>query len=206
MYQDDQNRDSAPAVDQDIAVMLEIQGEAAQGSMRLPVRIRGAEHGQVMLLLGQLMPEFMRESLVNLKANLYLAVPDVQEIVEASGKVAWLKISGSGRTQTLALELTESHPEFLALLRKQIVNSPADIKELWERWDQVKDNDVRASGEPINYHIGLGFMASGIILNLIGPSNSFFFLATYLLMFLGGLIAGVKNLVPIRWRRFKQEW
>ncbi len=201
MHQENQYQGSALAADGDITVMLEIQGEEAQGSMRLPVSIRGAEHGQVMLLLTHLLPEFMRESLVNLKANLYLAVPEVHEIVEASGKVVWLKISGSGRTQTLALELTEPHPEFLSLLRKQIVNSPEDIKELWERWDRVKDNDI--VGEPVNYHIGLGLMMSGIILNLAGPHNSSLFLATYLLMFLGGLIAGVKNLLPIRWRRSK---
>lgn len=203
MHQDNQYRDSAPAAGREIAVMLEIQGEEAQGSMRLPVSIRGAEHGQVMLLLSHLLPEFMRESLVNLRANLYLAVPEVQEIVEASGKVVWLKISGSGRTQTLALELIEPHPEFLSLLRKQIVNSPADIKELWERWDQAKDKDI--GGEPVNYHIGLGLMASSIILNLAGPHNPSFFLVTYLLMFLGGLIAGVKNLVPIRWRRSRSR-
>jgi hypothetical protein len=202
MHQDNPYGGSAPAAEREIAVMLEIQGEEAQGSMRLPVSIRGAEHGQVMLLLSHLLPEFMRESLVNLKANLYLAVPDVQEIVEASGKVVWLKISGSGRTQTLALELTEPHPEFLRLLRQQIVNSPADIKELWERWDQAKVNN-NATGEPLNYRLGLGVMASGIILNMVGPANSTFYLATYLLMFLGGLVAGVKNLVPIRWRRFR---
>lgn len=201
MHQDYHYRRSAPGRDQLVAVMLEIQGEEAQGTMRLPVRIQGAAYGQVMLRLSHCLPEFMQESLVDLKAVLYLAVPEEREIVEASGKVAWLKVSGRGRAQTLALELTEPHPEFQRLLSKQIVNSPADIKELWERWDQARHNDDL--GEPVNYHVGLGFMASGILLNLAGPKEPSFLMFTYALMFLGGLVAGVKNVLPLRWRRAK---
>ena len=203
MNQHHQHQDSASDISQVGAVMLEIQGEEAQGTMRLPVSVQGTDNEQIVLRLSQSLPEFMRESLVKLNANLYLAVPEEPEIMEASGKVAWLKVSGSGRPQTLALELSQPHPNFLKLLRQFIAHTPADIKELWQRWDQAIDKEM--GDKPLNYHIGLGLMASGIVLNLAGPKTGSFLHASYLLMFLGGLVAGVKNLIPLRWKRVRSS-
>ncbi len=188
------------AADYGDTVMLEIHGEETQGSMRLPVTIYNADHSQVVLRLGHSLPEFMASSLVNLHAGLYLAVPEEQEIVQASGKVAWLKFSGQGRPQMLALELAQTHPKFQDLVRKLMVRTKADVKELWERWDRA--NHDSSEGPPLNYHVGLALMVSGILLNLAGQRSSFI-LASYLLMLLGGLVAGVKNLLPLRWRRIR---
>jgi hypothetical protein len=199
MHQHHQRHDSASDIDQVVAVMLEIQGEEAQGTMRLPVSVQGTDIGQVVLRLSHSLPEFMWESLVKLNAKLYLAVPEEPEIMEVPGKVAWLKVSGTGRPQTLALELSQPHPKFQKLLRQLIAHAPADIKELWQRWDQAKDQDP--AEKVLNYHVGLGLMLGGIVVNLAGPKTGSYFMASYLFMFLGGLVAGVKNLMPLRWKR-----
>jgi hypothetical protein len=182
--------------DQLVSVLLEIRGEEAQGALRLPVSIQDASNGQITLRLSHPLPEFMKDSLVNLPANLYLAFAGEQEILETPGKVAWLKASNSGRFQTLAVELRQLSPKLQHILSTQIVSTPNDIKELWERWDEARDGDM--GGEPLNYHIGLAFMVGGAVFNLAGPKS--LILISYLLMFLGGLVAGVKNVLPLRWR------
>ncbi|MBW1992340.1 MAG: hypothetical protein JRI59_09550 [Deltaproteobacteria bacterium] len=201
MKQQQLYEEGAPGLQRTMTVMLEIRGNEAQGSMRLPVTVHALDNGQVVLRLGHSLPEFMRDFLIRLDAKLYLAVPEEPEILEAAGKVAWLKISGSGRPQTLALELCRPSRKFLEHLEGLVVHSPADIKELWQRWDEAVHQDV--GGEPLNYHIGLGLMAAGIILNLAGPRTGLSLQGSYLLMLLGGLVAGVKNLIPLRWKRAK---
>lgn len=185
----------------DVAVLLEIRGEETQGTMRLPVTIFDADRSRVVLRLGHRLPDFVEDYLVNLNANLYLAVPEEPEIVEASGKVAWLKFSGSGHPQMLALELSQAHPKFPDLARRLMLHTKADVKELWERWDKAHQEDVEDPA--FNYHAALVLMVGGIVLNLAGPKSSF--LLSYLLMLLGGLVAGIKPLLPIRWRRIKSR-
>jgi hypothetical protein len=182
-----------------VSVLLEIRGEEAQGALRLPVSIQDASNGQITLRLSHPLPEFMKDSLVNLPANLYLAFAGEQEILETPGKVAWLKASNSGRFQTLAVELRQLPPKLQHILSTQIVRSPTDIKELWERWDEARDGN--RGGEPLNYHLGLALMVGGAVFNLAGPKS--LILISYLLMLLGGLVAGVKNVLPLRWRGAK---
>jgi hypothetical protein len=181
-----------------ISVLLEIQGEEAQGAMRLPAIIQNASDGQLILRLSHPLPDFMRESLINLPANLYLAISEEQGIVETSGKVAWLKVSSSGFSQTLGVQLSQPNPKLQTLLRRKIIPTQADIQELWERWDTI-NGQVNAGSEALNYHIGLALMVGGIVLNLAGPKS--LILVSNLFMLLGGLVAGVKNLWPIRLRR-----
>ena len=76
---------------------------------------------------------------------------------------------------------------------------PADIKELWERWDELQDG--ARPWQPLNYHLGLTLMVGGVVLNLAGPNS--WISMSYLLMLLGGLVAGVKNVLPLRWRGAK---
>uniref|UniRef100_A0A7C3SHJ3 Uncharacterized protein n=1 Tax=Desulfobacca acetoxidans TaxID=60893 RepID=A0A7C3SHJ3_9BACT len=193
-----QQQISAPG--QEGAVLLEIQGEEIQGTMRLPVTICGVGNNQVVLRLDHLLPEFMEDSLINRPAGLFLAVPEEPEIVEAAGKVAWLKFSGQGHPQMLALELAEAHPKFLTLARKLMVYAKTDLKELWERWDQANHRGLE--NQPLNHHVGLALMVAGIVLNLAGSGSSAH-LASYFLILFGGLVAGVKNLIPLRWRRIR---
>lgn len=195
MKHGEQQRPSAQ--DHDVAVLLEIRGEETQGAMRLPVTIYDADHSRVVLRLGHLLPDFIEDSLVNLNASLFLAVPEEPEIVEASGKVAWLKFSGNGNPQMLALELSQAHPKFLDLARKLMLHTKADVKELWERWDEAREGGL--GDQALNYHAALALMLGGIVLNLAGPKSAL--LLSYILMLLGGLVAGIKPLLPLRWRR-----
>lgn len=189
-----------PETDRLVSVLLEIRGEEAQGALRLPVSIQDASNGQITLRLSHPLPEFMKDSLVDLPANLYLAFAGEQEILESQGKVAWLKASNSGRFQTLAVELRQLSPKLLHLLSTQAKRPATDLKELWERWDEARD-DARGE-EPLNYHLGLGLMVGGAVFNLAGPKS--FILISYLLILLGGLVAGVKNVLPLRLRRARQ--
>ncbi len=183
--------------DQLVSALLEIRGEEAQGALRLPVSIQDASNGQITLRLSHPLPEFMKDSLVNLPANLYLAFAEEQEIMESPGKVAWLKASNSGCFQTLAVELCQPPPKLQHILSTNATPPPSDIKELWERWDEARDG---ARGEePHNYHLGLALMLGGAVFNLAGPKS--LILISYLLMFLGGLVAGVKNVLPLRLKR-----
>ncbi len=198
MHQNQKPRALAQSPDHLISVLLEIQGAEAQGAMRLPAIIQNATDGQITLQLSHPLPDFMRESLVNLPANLYLAIAEKQGIFETSGKVAWLRGSNRGFSQTLGLTLSQPNPKLRKMLRRQIITTQADIQELWERWDQINET-VSAAGEALNYHIGLALMVGGIVLHLAGPRS--LILVSNLLMLLGGLVAGVKNLWPIRLRR-----
>lgn len=197
MEHSDQQRSSAPG--HEAAVLLEIRGEETQGAMRLPVTIYDADRSRVVLRLGHLLPDFLEDSLVNLNASLFLAVPEEPEIVEASGKVAWLKFSGNGSPQMLALELSQVHPKFLDLARKLMLHTKADVKELWERWDEAHKGGL--GDQALNYHAALALMLGGMVLNLAGPKSVL--PVSYILMLLGGLVAGIKPLLPLRWRRVK---
>jgi hypothetical protein len=182
-----------------VSVLLEIRGEEAQGALRLPVSIQHARNGQITLRLSHPLPEFMQDSLVNLPASLYLAFAGDKEIVESPGTVAWMKGLGGGPFQTLALDLRQLSPKLQHFLSAQVARPPADIKELWERWDEVQDGAKLR--QPLNYHLGLILMVGGAVLNLAGTNS--WIPMSYLLMLLGGLVAGVKNVLPLRWRGAK---
>lgn len=118
-------------------------------------------------------------------------------IPEIAGTVQWARLEGSGPDFFLGLELADPTVETRRVLEAHLPITTRDLKELWDRWDQVQNPApavASASSQGI-YLVCLGAVLGGVALCFLGPENMNFF--GLLLIIYGSLTLAVKSVWAI---------
>jgi hypothetical protein len=123
-----------------------------------------------------------------------------QKVAEIKAKITWTKVGGRGQPPMyLGLQLVKPSGEALYQLSGLLPHASQDIKELWDRYDQVLDTSQQS---PLLHHCyiaGLVLLMGGLVLQFSGsPPYTKFGWALWLLGSLG--IAG-KIIWPLMQKR-----
>jgi hypothetical protein len=179
------------------AIFLEIAGRGEEGSARFPVTIKTVAGRVATLEVGSPWRLAGCETLTGHRGHLRLTPWENDEPLAVEGTVAWARFGGQERCRLqLGLELANPDPAIQRLLEDYVAHTPKDIKELWNRWDEVHETSkVRPLGRKL-YLAGLSLMLAGLVLQLPGPKAYKF--VGWILWFLGSLGVISKYLGPLK--------
>lgn len=130
------------------ALTLEIfQGRGA--SQQFPVRIRSLSARGVILTAGQVPGDFNLENCASSDSVIHLPTGEIREI---RGNLIWARPRGEdGSEVVFGLELNSSNLKVRRALEEQLLAYPQDLKNMWDHWDAVyDDNGVFRNGQPVS--------------------------------------------------------
>jgi hypothetical protein len=169
---------------------LEIPGQGEKNPILMPVRIQNLSMETVTLAVPNPWRIANWDRLRGRDCVLRVEDPGGQELVKIKAKIAWSKISVEGRSAlSLGLLLTRPSGEALKRLSGHVTHTSPDVKELWERYDQVRQIPVCSRLVNNLYLAGLVLLVAGVAVQFIASPS--FKLLGWGLWFLGSLaIAG----------------
>ena len=153
------------------SLILEIGLKTGEVPLRIPVMVQNYSAGVLTLKVAQSLGWVEWENLSGQESLLRLPAPGPGTAEAISGKVSWIKQSGSeGTSVFLGMDLAQPTPQVQKVLEEEILQTPKDIKGLWQQWDQVQVK-TRRSTVRAWFTLGLGVVlmaAGGGILNASG--------------------------------------
>ena len=170
-------------------MILQIDGRGDEQSLQFSAVIRNLGAGLATLEVTNPWTIMNWETLKGRKGCLRLLSPETGKSTKIQGTVAWARYTVQDQENGhLNLGLKLADPDQLAqkLLFEHITHSSADIKGLWDRWDQARQSPQ--SG-PLS--IKMGFAATALLLGALamqfaGPKG--FKLFGWVLWFCGTLV------------------
>jgi hypothetical protein len=180
----------------------------------MPVTIQKVSPAGVTLAVTVPMPNSIQ--LQGRECILHLAEPGNGEVDPIQGKILWSKFSDDSQPQ-LSLELHVSQPDSQAFTRVGGLVNPTpkdtkrvfkqndkkdikqDIKQLWEKFDQVQDMPTHALLVQRLYMAGLVSLLGGVILQLTG--NHVYIITGWVLWSVGSLGIASKIMWSIKQKR-----
>ncbi len=182
------------------ALFLEITEAAGHYPLRFPASVKNVSGKMVTLEVARPWPGIMWEDLQGREVTLYLGAEPEEEILMTSGSVIRVRCAGDRLSRvTLLMELVEAAVEMQTALAQQMHHSPRDLKELWERWEQVQAKPPSIWEENKAYLGGLAVLVAGTALQFASPNSLRLF--GYFLMFCGSLAIGGRSLQSLRQKR-----
>lgn len=110
------------------------------------------------------------ERIIERPARLCLSSGDKGKATYVEGKVSSAKWVGEKKWRLqVGLELSHLGINTYKLLERHLMTSPKDIKELWERYDQVRETVPLTPANRKFYLAGLGLLLGGLILQMTEP-------------------------------------
>ncbi len=151
-------------------IWLQIEGLTGGHPLEVPVTLQNLNSGVVTLEVSRMAPGVEGEKLTGHSAKLRLTGADGATL-EPEGTLVWSYSSGDDRRQViLGLELLGLDAATEKALRAQIGHTAGDLKELWNRWDQVC-LDAKVSSTPtVTYLVGGAVIVAGLALQYAGKS------------------------------------
>lgn len=181
------------------SLWIEVTGPAGGNPLRFSASVKNLSGKVVTIEVERAWSGIKWEGLCGQEVNLYLETAPGEEPLEIGVTVSRVRFLADRLNRlAMVLELVRPTPEVQEALKDQMLHSPKDIKELWERWDQVKDNSPSIWAENKVYFVGLGVLAAGTALQFASLNSLRLF--GYLLMFCGSLAIGSKS-----WRSLRQK-
>jgi hypothetical protein len=129
--------------------------------------------------------------------------PGGQQLANIKAKIAWSKFSDkSSSPLSLGLLLTAPASEALKRLSGHITQPSQDIKELWKRYDHVRESPGYSHLMHRLYLAGLALLVAGVALQLTASPSSK--MVGWVLWFLGSLAIAGKVMRSFRQNRAPQ--
>lgn len=173
-------------------VFLQISGASSE----VPVIIRSLSGGLVTLEVLKSLPRMNPETLNGTAASLHLANARSEEKINIRGTLVLLRFPGGDKGKSsLSLKLANPDQMTRKALENLIPHGTADIKNLWERWDQAKINQDGVFGRKKIYSLLLWALA-GLTFKLAVPKSYDFF--GDLMLFLCSLMGAIKTISLLR--------
>ena len=150
---------------QSLGIFLEIRGQGGEGPLQLPAIVRGFGADLITLEVHDLWGRVGCSSLVGQGGSLHLPAAGSDGTQNLPGTVTWAREAGGHLGQwTLGLKLARPSRTTLRLLEDRLPHPPADIKGLWERWEQARTGRVSAAVLSPRQHClaGLGLLVGGL--------------------------------------------
>ena len=147
------------------ALRLEIADQEANTPRLIPVFIRNLSTGGVTLTVTHPwnIPDWDRyrgEDCV-----LRMEDPGGGEPVNIRAKITWTRFGGTGQPPlSLGLQLIKPPVEAITRLSNLLPHTSKDIKELWDRYDQVRESPGNTDWVHHGYIAGLVLLLAGLVL------------------------------------------
>jgi len=95
--------------------------------------------------------------------------PGGGEPVNIRAKIAWTRFGGTGQPPlSLGLQLIKPPGEAISRLSNLLPHTSPDIKGLWDRYDQVRENPENSDLVHHCYIAGLVLLLGGLVLQFAG--------------------------------------
>jgi hypothetical protein len=172
------------------ALMLEIGGQKEPTPRRIPVLIQNLSIGGVTLAVTNPWGIADWDRYRGEGCVLRVEDPGGQEVVNIKAKILWTKFGGNGQPPlSLRLHMVKPPGEGLRRLSNLLTHTSQDIKELWDRYDQVREMPGHSHLVNYCYIAGLVLLTGGLALQFAAsPTYKMYGWALWLLGSLG--IAG----------------
>ncbi|MBM4301318.1 MAG: hypothetical protein FJ121_07275 [Deltaproteobacteria bacterium] len=122
-----------------------------------------------------------------------------REVFNIKAKIAWTKFGGKGQPPlSLGLHMVKPPGEALRRLSNLLTHTSKDIKELWDRYDQVRETPGQSRLVRYGYIAGLVLLTGGLALQLTGPPA--YKIYGWVLWLLGSLGIAGKIIWPV-WQK-----
>lgn len=178
-------------------ISLEIAGQQEEGAAQLPVTLKKVAGRVATLEVSNAWRLMKWETLQGQQGFMHLTPREGGEPKVLEGTVVWARLGGvEKRRLHLGLELAHPDPPLTRLLEAYLTQTPKDMKELWNRWDEVH---ATPAGAPLGrklYLAGLGLILVGMILQLAGPKA--IRIIGWVLWFLGSLGVIARYVGPLK--------
>ena len=176
-------------------MMLKIDSRGDEQSLQFSAVIRNLGAGLATLEVSNPWTIMNWETLKGRKGCLRLLSPETGESTEIRGTVTWARYTVQDQESgllNLGLELADPDELAQKLLFEHITHTSADIKGLWNRWDQARQS---SHSDPLS--IKMGFAATVLLLGALamqfaGPKG--FKLFGWVLWFFGTLVVASQAL------------
>jgi hypothetical protein len=188
------------------AIFLEIGGPSEETPRQVPVRVLNFAAGVATLEAERSNNDVDWQNLSHRLLNLSLALPETEETLTIRGRLLWSRYSKqAGRGLSLGLAVGHPAARVRKALESQIIHTPKDTKELWDRFDRQLAESPARSGlfEHGTYLLGLGLLVEGMSLKLLGLNSLNFIALTSML--LGFMAIGGKALGALWQLRHKSR-
>jgi hypothetical protein len=152
------------------ALRLEITGRGAKTPQLIPVLIRNLSSGGVTLAVINhwSIPDWDRYR--GQACVLQVEDPGGGEPVHIRAKIAWTRSGGIGQPSlSLGLQLIKPSGEGISRLSNLLAHTSQDIKELWDRYDQVRQSPGNSDWVRHCYIAGMVLLLGGLVLQFAGP-------------------------------------
>jgi hypothetical protein len=151
------------------ALMLEIAGREAKTPRLIPVLIRDLSTGGVTLTVTHPWDIPDRDRYRGEDCVLRVEDPGGGEPVNIRAKIAWTRFGGTGQPPlSLGLQLIKPPGEAIRRLSNLLPHTSQDIKGLWDRYDQVRENPGNSDLVHHCYIAGLVLLLGGLVLQFAG--------------------------------------
>jgi hypothetical protein len=151
-------------------ILLEVRTRKDEAPRLIPATVQNLAPGVVTVEIDHPGNCLDWEDLPEEALNLHLMPETAGKPVTIPGKVSWAKYPGEaeGPYLCLGLELAGPTPSVQIAPEEHLRNNPADLKQLWDQWDQLNSSQTTLFGECKFYLIGLGLLTEGLSLQLLG--------------------------------------
>lgn len=151
------------------ALRLEIAGQEAKTPRLIPVLIRDLSTGGVTLTVTHPWDIPDRDRYRGEDCVLRVEDPGGGEPVNIRAKIAWTRFGGPGQPPlSLGLQLIKPPGEAIRRLSNLLPHTSQDIKGLWDRYDQVRENPGNSDLVHHCYIAGLVLLLGGLVLQFAG--------------------------------------
>lgn len=145
------------------SLILEIGLKPGEVPLRIPVMVQNYSAGVLTLKVSQSLGWVDWENVSGHESLLRLPASASGSTEAISGKVSWIKQSGSeGTSVFLGMDLAQPTPQVQKVLEEEILQTPKDIKDLWQQWDRVQVKTRRSAVRAwFLLGLGVGLLAVG---------------------------------------------
>jgi hypothetical protein len=154
------------------SIFLEIDTEEEQGLIHVPTIIKRLSGATVTLEVANPWHLAGVSNMLQKKVRLFLAPPAGGQPVFIEAGVRWANWLGDKkREMLLGVELTNPRLETYRLLESHLAYSPKDLKRLWERYDQARQEPQDSLVDRRLYLAGLVLLLGGLVLQIPEPRS-----------------------------------
>lgn len=173
--------------------VLEVGGQTEGAPRQYPVSLQNLSAGVVTLEINWPGIGTDWENLAGRVLKLHLLPGDPDASLEIMGRVKWVRFLGNAKNRlSLGLELAKASAAAQQALEDQIHHTSKDIKDLWARWDQLRDTPTPSLADRRLFLVGLALLVEGGAFQLFGLKSLALFGLS--LIFLGCLALVAKIL------------
>jgi hypothetical protein len=151
------------------SLILEVAGQEEPTPRRFPVLLQNLSVGGVTLAVATPWGIADWDRYRGKDCVLRMEDPGGQEVVTIKAKISWTKVGGTGQPPlSLGMQMVRPSEETFRRLSDLLPHTSGDIRQLWDRYDQVREIPGPSHLVHRCYFAGLVLLVGGLALQFTG--------------------------------------